>query len=446
MANRCFSALILVLALLGVSGEQPPTPLLSLLRGLASSPSAGAAAEAAKPSAGGEDSRVVVKLQRATARSFSAAPGDAVSFYVGSIWVGHPEPQELTVLFDTASGHVLLPAAQCVNATCLEHRRYSAQASAAAVAVNTDGHPIVSKATWRDSVNIEFSQIDLGDGDINGELLRDSVCFGAPQGANCADGLGIVAATSMAEAPFRAAPYDGLVGLGLSGLTLDPHFSVLGRLAQGLRPQFSLSLRGPVGELSLGGVGPALSRAAPPQWFPVVRPEEGFWQVAIEAVRVGNITIETCAAGCRGIVDSGASSLGVPSALAARLATVLTAAPVPGQGCQGPELHLDLGGGRALTLRAEDYAGAACASAPQLTPLSLEPAEQFAGALVLGLSVLRRYDTIFDWSPPQPRVGFSLAALRAVRLGSPAPGHGGPGRTSPAGAEDSASFVQQLLV
>jgi len=105
-----------------------------------------------------------------------------------------------------------------------------------------------------------------------------------------------------------------------------------------------------------------------------------------------------------------------------------------------------LGGGRALTLRAEDYAGVACTSAPQLTPLSLEPAEQFAGALVLGLSVLRRYDAIFDWSPQQPRVGFSLAALRAVRLGLPAADHRGPGRTVLSEAEDSASFVQQLVV
>merc|ERR1712194_255332 len=85
-------------------------------------------------------------------------------------------------------------------------------------------------------------------------------------------------------------------------------------------------------------------------------------------------------------------------------------------GCQGPDLHLDLGSGFMLTLRAQDYSGASCAAA-QLAPLQLEPVEQFAGLFVLGESVLQRYDTTYDWATK--RVAFSLVAPRAVRLGLP---------------------------
>merc|ERR1719507_2434929 len=40
------------------------------------------------------------------------------TFYMGEVSIGQP-PQALRVMFDTASGNVLLPHRGCMNATCL---------------------------------------------------------------------------------------------------------------------------------------------------------------------------------------------------------------------------------------------------------------------------------------------------------------------------------------
>jgi len=398
-------------------------PLLRTLRGGAA---ASAFAERAKAAGGGAPPagpRVVVKLQRVAARAAGhASLTPDAGFYVGRVAVGQPQPQVFSVLFDTASGHVVLPSAKCQNATCLERRRYSLEASAGAQAIRTDGQPALPGDRVKEILGIEFSQIDLGDGDVEGEAVRDTVCLGASTGEGSCAELGIVVANKMADVPFRAVPYDGMVGLGLDALTFaSPLFSVLRSLAAGstgLLPQFSFALRGPVGELSFGAPGPEASRARAPKWFPVARPEDGFWQVRIYAVHVDNRTVEACAGGCRGIVDTGASRLGVPAGLVPGLAAVLGASPVAGGGCQGPDLHLDLGG-MMLTLKAQDYAGPGCGEA-RLVPLALDPPELFAGVFVLGETVLRRYDATFDWAAL--RIGFSPAAPRAVRLGPPVPG------------------------
>ena len=39
-------------------------------------------------------------------------------------------------------------------------------------------------------------------------------------------------------------------------------------------------------------------------------PQDGFWEVEVKAVRLGNLTLDHCAKGCRGIIDTGASRWG----------------------------------------------------------------------------------------------------------------------------------------
>lgn len=423
---RC-SLCVALLCLLAAPRAAVAEPVVPATR-TAAEEAGGVGKEAALP--GSE--RVVVRLRRVTARPAgeglgAGLLGDGAGFYVGVVRVGSPRPQTFTVLFDTASGHLVLPSAKCQNVTCLERRRYSPQDSSSAQAININGQPVQRGDKTKDLLGIGFTQIDLGDGDVTGSAFRDIVCLEAG-GAACTE-LALVAAESMDEVPFRAVPYDGMIGLSLDALVFaSPLFSFLRSLSAGspgMLPQFGLSLRGSAGELVLGGPEPGAPRAFPLRWFPVARPEDGYWQVRIEAVLVGNRTVEACTAGCRGVVDTGASRLGVPAALAPRLAAALLAggggtggvSAGPG-GCAGPDLHLVLAGGARLTLRAQDYAGPSC-GAPRLVPLRLDPPELFAGVFVLGEMLLRRYDTVFDWGAR--RVGFSLAAPRAVRLGPPAP-------------------------
>lgn len=367
-------------------------------------------AQGAQPSAwlrSAAPSPLVLRLLREEA---PVPGGGNKSFYVGSISVGCPRPQPLRVAFDTASGQVVLPSARCSSQVCQDRRLYWPSASASAVDINVDGSLVLGepeRRNTRDALTIGVSSLDLGDGHVTGDLMHETLCLGAARRNGCV-ALGMVLATELTETPFAGMPYDGTVGLGLRGLSIDPLFNFLERFAagaRGLQPHFGLYLDDDGGELVLGGHSPA-RLAGPLTWVPVVRPSEGFWQVAIRAVRVGNSTVWPCGGGsCRGIIDSGTSRLGVPAALLGPLQRALGVGPASdGSGCSGPDLVLELEG-VTLTLSAADYAsGADCA--PHLAALDLP--ESFAGAFVLGEPLLRRFYSVYDWQAA--RVGFGLAA------------------------------------
>lgn len=333
--------------------------------------------------------------------------GEQSSFYVGEVSVGHP-PQPLRVVFDTSSGHVLLPHRVCKTATCSEHRRFSPWESSTAMDVDAKGEAVqagqrlATGTVTRDGVELGFSQSDLGEGDVTGVLVRDTFCVGST-GDACVD-MTVLAATKMDDTPFRFMPSDGIVGLGLEGLATSPLCSFFERLLEGstgVLPQFGLAFGAEGGELHLGGHD-AAKLGAPLRWFPVDHPEAGFWQVAIQAVRVGNATVDDCRQGCHGIVDSAVSRLGVQASKMGLMTSSLTSSTAAsGSRCQGPDLTFDLGG-MSLTLRAEDYAGRDCT--PLLGALNLEEPE-FVGVYAFGATVLRRYYTAFDWQ--EKKLGFA---------------------------------------
>lgn len=359
----------------------------------------------------------IIPLRSVQARAVNGQPAVRGHFYTGTLQVGMP-PQEMDVIFDTSSGHLILPGTRCKDVACTEHRRYQSQKSEVAYDINLNGLPLVegqrwaSKGTTRDFLTIDFTQVDLGEGQAKGFVVQDKVCL---SGGSCAD-VGVVELTRMSEVPFRAMPHDGILGLGLGGLIAGPGLNFLERWAttSGKAREFGMHLGAAGGEIIFGGHDPK-RLAAPLRWFPVALPEEGYWAVWIREVRVGNVTIDACAGGCRGIVDTASSKLGVPLPMAPRLTAALASAPEAGAGCRGPDLDLELGG-FSLTLRAADYADESCA--PDLAPLPL-PDPPFGGVYTLGEAVLRRYYAAFDWETK--RVGFSPLAGRFVRLGSPAP-------------------------
>lgn len=352
---------------------------------------------------------VVIPLSRQGPRRSAATEA---SFYVGALEVGYPA-KTLRVVFDTASGHVILPHRACQDLACLERRRYSPWESAGAVDINEDnravqaGARLASGNASRDGVDLSYSQSDLGEGNIAAMYVRDTVCVGAgaASGQACVK-MGLLAATKMDEEPFRHMPGDGIVGLGLSSLAVGPFFSFFRRLledAANVVPQFGLALGAERGELHLGGHD--LSRlAAPLRWFPVDHPQAGFWQVAIQRILVGDRVVDDCSGGCHGIVDSGVSRLGVQTSRMPPMQSALTSALVQQTVCTGPNLTFDLGS-MALTLAAEDYADSSCA--PLLGPLEL-PEPQFVGVYAFGVTLLRRYYAAFDWD--EMKLGFAPLA------------------------------------
>lgn len=366
-----------------------------------------AAPAAALPADAPLDGAFVVPLERVTARG--------ASFYVGKVQVGHPA-QSLQVLFDTASGSVILPHRVCGSAACRRHRHYSPWASSTSMDVNLNGTEVQSGVrlaegqVTRDGVTLSYTQSDLGAGDVSAVVVRDSLCLEADSAARsraCVD-LALLAALKEDDAPFLAMPNDGIVGLGLESLSMGPLTSFIGRLMEGSRnvvPQFGILLGSKAGELHFGGHD--LSRLSGPlRWFPVDHPEDGYWQVAIQAVYVGELLVDDCAGGCHGIVDTGASRLGVQTGRLPRLQAALRAALAPksSQPCLGASLRFDIGG-MVLSLGADDYTDEACE--PELGPLDLEE-PTFKGVYAFGETVLRRYYAAFDWE--ERRVGFAPIA------------------------------------
>lgn len=350
-----------------------------------------------------------------SSREFVASSAGKV-FYVGRVLVGRPIPQELSIAFDVGSGQVILPSARCASTSCREHRRYDPVASDTSFDINGDGtlvqgsHRLASDTTDRDALTVGLSNTDLGDGEVVGELVFDRVCFSSDgKSRMCAD-VGLVAASNLTDVPFRAMPHDGTIGLGLPGLSVSPLFCFLDRLFQAdgtavRRRQFGLFLGTRSGELTFGGFNEG-RLAAPLAWAPVVDEESGYWQLAIRSIRIGNFTLAACETGlCRGIVDNGASRLGVPRAMTGELLKALS--------LDCPEIHVDLGNGPTLTLRAEDYGvsssggGAPLCSDGAATFSELDFPGELASTFILGEPVLRRYYSVFDWEARS--IGFGLA-------------------------------------
>lgn len=357
---------------------------------------------------------LVVRLQRVEGLQSS-------HFYVGRLALGQPTPQEFQVLFDTASGHLLVPHSACESRACRKHKRYSPFRSTTAVDVNSNGKPVnenerlVRGKTKRDAVTVEFTQADLGEGAARAVLVHDDVCLGTEFGHQVCTNLDIMAAVNMDDELFDAMPYDGMLGLSLAGLSTQSGCVFFQRLMETnpkMLPQFGLSFGAQSGEIYFGGHNSA-RLAEELKWFSVLHPDDGFWEVAIQSVRLGNVTVDSCQEGCRGIIDTGSSRLGVQQNNFEALRAALShAVPLVGGGCQGSDLEFDLGA-MTLKLRVEDYVtGSDCA--PQLGSLELD-AKEFHGVYAFGETVLRRYYAAFDWQ--EKRIGFAPVAQRRVQLG-----------------------------
>lgn len=357
--------------------------------------------------------------------------------YFGSIYIGFPKQQRFTVVFDTGSGHLFVPSVACGSATCLRHQRYKRSESSSAIDIDHAGQEVRRDAAERDQVSISF-----GTGDVLGEFVKDFVCLrkhdtdnqanitNVQPGPDCIK-VRVITASEMTEEPFLNFDFDGVVGLGLSALAVDPEFSYFGEMARMKvlpQPQFGffLSKSDEVpSEISFGGhderrVSEAL------KWTQVLKPELGYWQVQIKSILIGGTPLPACEAGkCVGIVDSGTSLLGVPKPSLKDVHWKL-ARKVPGDPSEldcrnvaGPEVVFDLGGFK-VSLGAEDYSrptamrveSSSTGQVQVVCRASLLPVDMATDGgnpltWILGEPMLRKYYTAFDWE--KQKIGFALA-------------------------------------
>eukprot|EP00929_Paragymnodinium_shiwhaense_P009700 TRINITY_DN11396_c0_g2_i1.p1 TRINITY_DN11396_c0_g2~~TRINITY_DN11396_c0_g2_i1.p1 ORF type:complete len:468 (+),score=126.01 TRINITY_DN11396_c0_g2_i1:215-1618(+) len=362
--------------------------------------------------------------------------------YYGEVHLGNPR-QTFTVVYDTGSGHLILPSRTCRSETCEKHRRFNRRASATSVDIEHTGKPIPATSTKRDQVAITF-----GTGKVVGEFVEDVACIG-PDDKFCVKHR-VVLANEMTDEPFGLFKFDGVLGLGLTALTLSPEFSFFGMMAEQhpeMKPQFGVYMahneRGGESVITFGG-SDASKTTSEVKWTPVINDELGYWMVQIESVWIGDEELTDCANfGCKAIVDTGTSLMGVPKSSAAAMHKKLTR-PVPEDvlAASKPDgtdvdcrqvaaapVHFKMADGFVLTLNTEDYTRPAAfnmtvpanvTADPEAKPEKklfcralLLPVDMRAllgpGVFIWGEPVLRKYYTVYDWGAK--KVGFADAYL-----------------------------------
>eukprot|EP00391_Amoebophrya_sp_Ameob2_P000703 CAMPEP_0179000718 /NCGR_PEP_ID=MMETSP0795-20121207/10862_1 /TAXON_ID=88552 /ORGANISM="Amoebophrya sp., Strain Ameob2" /LENGTH=399 /DNA_ID=CAMNT_0020693815 /DNA_START=197 /DNA_END=1396 /DNA_ORIENTATION=- len=131
-----------------------------------------------------------------------------VELLYGRVAIGEP-PQNFTVAFDTGSSELLLPCADCSDGSCISHARYDLQKSSTGEQIW-----LTDPTTGENSPEIQRRQFGLR-GIAVAEAITDRICLNdelcVPQETP------FLCAKSLTENLFLQLPYDGILGLGLSG-------------------------------------------------------------------------------------------------------------------------------------------------------------------------------------------------------------------------------------
>eukprot|EP00448_Togula_jolla_P008814 CAMPEP_0170596430 /NCGR_PEP_ID=MMETSP0224-20130122/15114_1 /TAXON_ID=285029 /ORGANISM="Togula jolla, Strain CCCM 725" /LENGTH=599 /DNA_ID=CAMNT_0010920723 /DNA_START=56 /DNA_END=1855 /DNA_ORIENTATION=+ len=379
------------------------------------------------------------------------------SSYLGSLRMGTPSKVH-SFLFDTGSGHLIVPSAYCRSDTCRAKRRYWRSASNTAVDLDFDGS-VVSADAPRDQLTVSF-----GTGEVTGVFIEDTICMdwaAAPEddvfeeqdeaeavkviseGPTDCMRMSFIAATAMSDMPFKTFDFDGVLGLGLAALSKAPEFNFLHMMAKSLRSLgskmphtfafFLAEYSNEVSQIALGGWSEERVTGGI-FWNPVHSPEQGHWMVRIKSMHVDGVEIAFCKDGCHGVVDTGTSLLAVPPAGFTEVFELMRHPATLEGSCKGPgprlEIELDT---FTLEMDPEDYArpdrypkseapswyekpeeqgslkgpfreDMYCK--PMLMALDL-PASIAPKIFILGEPLLRKYYTVYD--AEHFRIGFGRA-------------------------------------
>jgi len=378
------------------------------------------------------------------------------SAYYGTLMVGSP-PQPFKAVFDTGSGHLVIPSMFCKSETCKAHSRFSRKRSTTAVDIDHDG-TMVLPGQPRDQITVSF-----GTGEVTGMFIDDVVCLGAntvggydstPEGqasrlaqTGCTR-MRFINALEMSEDPFKSFEFDGVLGLGLPGTAQTPEFSlvnVFGNALEAAGPTtrahiFAVFLgeSEEQSEITFGGWDDKhLADDDGVAWQTVLDPDLGHWTLHIQEIRVDDEVVSFCKGDCKAVVDTGTSLVSVPTGAFPELYELLKH-PADYAGCQGPgpKLHIVLNG-YTLTLEPQDYARHTEAKPraesgaqgifrkdpqaptffckPVLMAMDM-PAPIGPKLFILGEPVLRKYYSIYDVK--NARVGFGRARHSGGQEGS----------------------------
>jgi hypothetical protein len=356
------------------------------------------------------------------------------SVFFGRIRVG---ATVFSMVFDSGSGHLILPGARCNDRACLAHTQYDPATSPAAVEINYDGTPILPGSD-RDQLTVNF-----GTGEVTGVFVKDLMCAPAgaleedsdlddvPSGA-CKD-VQMIVATKMSDNPFADFAFDGVFGLALPGLSQTPDFNLAMRLTKDLPSgmqafSFYFSHEADGSKIAVGGLFPDRVKS-PLVWVPVVDPDDGYWKLHVTGVQIGEEHAEICADGCHGVADTGTSVFAAPTAVIRQIRERFQGLVVRDGKCQMPVTNASAQdfvavslGDLVLRLYPDDFSQPRrplewngtdlddwdAEDLPcELMLMRLDVPEPLGPLVIFGEPFLTKYYTVFDVE--HLRVGFALA-------------------------------------
>jgi len=344
-------------------------------------------------------SSLSVSLSKRTFRETKSGERHKMAYY-GDITVGSPG-QSFTVVFDTGSGNLIVPGADCSSRACQKHSRFDRHKSSGTKLVNCDGSAV--GAFGPDAITITF-----GTGRITGHCMQGQICVG-----NICSTGNFISSTEESYSPFGTFSFDGVLGLGLPSLARSNTFSMMDLLTRGetlKQPLFSVFLSNSddeTSEITFGDVKEE-HMASDLFWVPV-RGESGYWEVGIEDITLDGKRQNICT-DCRVAVDTGTSQLAGPSDVISQLSGALGVRPDCSNYDDLPKLGFIIGK-RVLTLEPRHYVNRLrtyCSVA--LMKLDVPPPK--GPIFIFGIPFLQKYFTVYDL--PNRKVGFAVAKHRGA--------------------------------
>merc|ERR1719210_3261030 len=299
--------------------------------------------------------------------------------YWGQMTLGTP-PQQFKVIFDTGSGNLIVPAADCNAPGCNPHKKYDSKAS------HTSS--FVSNEKGEGS-----SEITFGTGQVSGNFFKDSLCIGD---SLCFD-ANFIAADKMSTEPFQEIPFDGIMGLGFKDLSMGGGFNIVDDL-ESKASQFSFFVSdGDDSEVTFGGYD-ADRLASDIVWAPVH--VQSWWQVSIDDITFNNQPKSLCDGQCQVAVDTGTSMLAGPSDLVDKLTSMVNAKEDCSNFNELPNLGFKIGD-TVLNLKPDDYMDRS-SSGCSFSLMALDVPPPKGPVFIFGDPFLRRFVTIYDRTKPPP--------------------------------------------
>lgn len=223
--------------------------------------------------------------------------------YFGTIQIGTPK-KDFIVLFDTGSSNLWVPASNCTNCAG-GHANFDPSASSTFQSNGT-------------AFNIRY-----GTGSMKGFVVHDQVYLG-----DLHEDVDFAVATEEPGITFKAAKFDGILGLAWPKISVDGIVPVMQKLISGGElddPLFAFYLNtddSRKGELTIGAMDPA-HYTGDVHWVKVE--SDTYWQVAMPGMTVNGQQVTRVQ---NAIIDSGTSLIVGPKNDVAKIAQMAGAQPV----------------------------------------------------------------------------------------------------------------------